>query len=74
MKSIKSLTYWRVRSAADPAGRRTLIIACGASCRFLARRAAARRFIITRLSVRFVAEDLSGFEPVIRVRSKSTKP
>ncbi len=74
MKSIKSLTFWRVRSAADPAGRRTLIIACGASRRFLARRAAGRRFFVMRLTVRFVAEDLSGFEPVIRVRSTSAKP
>jgi hypothetical protein len=74
MKSIKSMTYWRVRSAADPAGRRTLIIACSANRRFHARRIAGRRFMVLRLSVRFVAEELSGFEPVIHVRSASTKP
>jgi hypothetical protein len=74
MKSIKSLTYWKVRSMADPTGRRTLIIACGATCRFVARRMASRRAVVMRLTVRFMTEDASGFEPVIRVLSAPAKP
>ena len=69
MKTLQFQKVWTTQSVSDGAGRRMLTIARGLPQPAPRQRVPARRNNAVKLTVTSAPEDLSGFEPVIRVRS-----
>ena len=60
---------WTVQSAYDRTGRRLLTISHNYARHDVRRRIADRHNGVLRLAVKSAPEELTGFEPIIRIRS-----
>jgi len=72
MKPVKSLqpqSHWTVQSVSDGTGRRVLTLSNNSARHPLRRRSAGQHNGVVRLAVKSEPEELSGFEPAIRLRS-----
>ena len=69
MKTLQREKVWTTQSVSDGAGRRMLTIARGLPQPAPRQRVPVRRNRAVKLTVTSASEDLSGFEPVIRIGS-----
>lgn len=72
MKRMKSRHFqspWTVHAVYDRTGRRLLTISHNAARNPFRHRIAGRHNVILRLAVKSVPEELTGFVPIIRIRS-----